>query len=88
MTKEEYEEWRHNPLTIKFHQFLRDKRLELLEGWAEGVYDLPSTEQSIRENSAAMARAQCLLELAELPDDYVSGFYRQSTKGSTDVHEN
>ena len=83
MDKEEYLEWRNNPLTKKFHQFLRDKRQDLMEGWAEGNYNLPTSDQAARENSAAMARAQCLLELAELEDDFISDFYRQPTKGNT-----
>ena len=86
MDKEQYQEWKSHPLTKKFHQFLRDKRQSLMEEWAEGLYQNQSLEQGALLNSAAMGQAQCLLDLAELEDDFIGNFYRQQMKGSQDVH--
>ena len=86
MDREEYAEWKSNPLTTKFHQFLRDKRKELMESWADGNFSHPNMEQAAVLNAAAMGRAQCLAELADLEDDFISNFYRH--KGSDDVPAN
>lgn len=85
INKEAYLEWKHLPETKLFHQFLKDKRQALMEEWAEGQFQQQTMEQSAVLNSAAMAQAQCLLDLVELADDYISDFYRQKTKGSEDV---
>lgn len=81
MTVDEYQRWKDDPLTVKFHQFLRDYRLSLMERWAVGALK--------DEELLAMGRCQLAQDLVELSDDFVSEFYRQTkeAKGSDDVRE-
>jgi hypothetical protein len=83
MTAEQYLQWKEHPLTQLFHQFLRDKRMELMEQWAGGVHCTPTAEGTAVLNAAALARAQCLQELADLEDGYISEFYRKPPKEET-----
>ena len=85
MDKEDYQEWAGLPLTRQFHQFLRDKRQVLMEEWAEGAFQQQTMEQAAILNSAAMAQAQCLLDLVELEDDYIGNFYRKSNEATGDI---
>ena len=81
MTVDEYQRWKDDPLTVKFHQYLRDYRQDLMERWATGAIRAP-------EDLMAMARCQCCLDIVELDDDSISEFYRKTTKGSDDVPGN
>ena len=81
MTPEQYDQWKNDPLTQLFHQYLRDYRQDLMERWARGAIQSP-------EDLMAMARCQCCLEIVELDDDSIASFYRQTTKGSDDVPGN
>jgi hypothetical protein len=80
MNVDEYQRWKDDPLTVKFHQYLRDYRTSLMERWAVG---------SVRdeENLMAVARCQMAEEIVTFDDDTISKFYRQTTKGSDDVRE-
>lgn len=80
MDSEQYQQWKDHPLTVLFHQFLRDYRLSLMESWAAGALH---GEESL----LAMGRCQQVLDLTELADNYISEFYRQTTKGSEHVPE-
>jgi len=80
MNAEQYAEWRDDPRTLLYMQFLRDYRQSLMEKWAiGGLQD--------KEELLAMGRCQLADDLAKLDDDYISEFYRQTTKGSDDVRE-
>lgn len=79
MTVDEYQRWKDDPLTVLFHQFLRDYRLDLMEKWATGALQ-------DKEELLAMGRCQLADDLAGLGDDYISDFYRQR-KGSEHVGE-
>jgi hypothetical protein len=82
MNVDEYQRWRDDPLTVKYHQFLRDYRLSLMEKWAVGALK--------DEELLAMGRCQMAADLTELDDDFIASFYRQSPKeekGSDDVRE-
>lgn len=81
MTVDEYQQWMADPLTVRFHQFMRDYRQSLMDQWATGNY--------AREmhNAQQVGRAMMLHELCELADDAIGEFYRQTTKGSDDVRE-
>lgn len=74
MTADEYQQWKDHPLTVAYHQFLRDFRKDLMERWATGSIQNP------QEQIMAMARCQSLDELVGLEDDFVSEFYRQKPK--------
>lgn len=79
MNVDEYQRWKNDPLTVKFHQYLTDYRQDLMERWAAG---------SLREPDSTMAIARCQMaeELVALSDEFISEFYRQ-TKGSEHVGE-
>lgn len=79
MNREQYEQWRNDPLTVLFHQYLRDYRQSLMERWAAGALKEP-------ESTMAMAMCQMALDIVTLDDDSISQFYRQ-TKGSEHVPE-
>lgn len=80
MNVEEYQQWASDPLTVKFHQYLRDYRVSLMERWAAGEF-------RDEENLMAVAKCQMAQEIVTLDDDTISQFYRQTTKGSDDVSE-
>lgn len=77
MNVEQYQQWKDDPLTVLFLQFLRDYRLSLMETWAAG---------GLQDKEALLALGRCQLadDLAGLDDDYISEFYRQR-KGSESV---
>jgi hypothetical protein len=78
MDKEEYLEWANHPLTKKFHQFLKDYRQYLMEGWAEGSYNHQSMEVVAMRNSEAVGKALMLETLVKLDDRAISEFYKES----------
>jgi hypothetical protein len=61
---------------VKFHQFLRDYRLSLMEQWAAGAL-------RDKEEMLAMGRCHLALDLVELSDEFISEFYRQPPKEET-----
>ena len=85
MTKEDYESWKHNPLTEEFHQFLRDRRDSIMEQWAKGSFCLMDPMAAALTNQDASTRCQVLNELVELESDFISQFY---SKGGSDVSGN
>lgn len=86
MTKDEYEQWKHHPLTEKFHQFLRDYRQQLMERWAMGEFSLPGADAYLTRNTEMVARAQCLRDIAEMDAGAISQFY--SSGGSDEASHN
>lgn len=82
MTRDEYEQWKHHPLTEKFHQFLRDYRQQLMERWAMGEFSLAETGPYLTRNTEMVARVQCLHEIAEMDSEAISKWY---SKGGNDA---
>jgi hypothetical protein len=80
MNAELYAEWKADPRTLLYMQFLRDYRQSLMEKWANGALQ-------DKEALLAMGRCQLADDLAGLDDDFISEFYRQTKKGSDDVPE-
>jgi hypothetical protein len=74
VTSDEYQQWASDPLTVKFHQFLRDYRDSLKERWASGDYP------GEMHNAQQIGRTMMLKELCDLADDAISEFYRQPPK--------
>ena len=68
MTKDEYQLWVNHPLTVKFHQYLKDYRASLMNKWAAGGFDETN-------NLMAIARAQQADEIVNLDDDSIANFY-------------
>ena len=66
MTKEEYLEWKHHPLTKQFHQYLKDYRQQLAEKWAKGVLCDPTHYQ---------VRCKMAQELVDMHEGAISEFY-------------
>jgi len=79
MDKEQYQQWAADPLTKKFHQYLKDYRQELMDRWAKG--------EITQDQTMAVARCQMADEIVTLNDDSISEFYRNN-KGESDVREN
>lgn len=82
MTKDEYEQWKHHPLTEKFHQFLCDYRQGLMNRWAEGEFSLPDLQAAAVKNLEAMAKCQCYKDLVELDADFISQWYSKGESGA------
>lgn len=80
MNAEQYDQWKNDPLTVLFHQFLTDYRLSLMEQWADGALTDPDSRL------VAMGRCQLAKDLVELGDDWISDFYK-SMKGNDHVPE-
>jgi hypothetical protein len=77
MNVEQFQQWRHDPLTVLFHKYLTDYRQSLMERWAAGKLQEP-------ESTMAMGQCQMLLELTSLDDDTIGNFYRQQPKEGSD----
>lgn len=77
MSKEEYQQWKHHPLTQSFHQYLKDYRKAVMESWAQG-------RLSQSDQIAAVARCQMADEIMTLDDDSIANFYA-ANKGESHV---
>lgn len=71
MNVEQFQQWKDDPLTLLFMQYLRDYRQDLMERWAQGSIVEPS------EQLMAIARCQVAEEITTLDDNSVSEFYRK-----------
>lgn len=81
ISKSEYQEWRHHPATKDFLQFIRDKRDFLkaaaLDQWVNGVESFANCNQTVRGQIIELD------ELAELPFEAISEFYRKDDDTET-----
>lgn len=41
---EDFQAWRHSPLTVEFLALLRNRQVRLMEAWGRGMVDLPETQ--------------------------------------------
>ncbi|MDE2099598.1 MAG: hypothetical protein KGL39_20265 [Patescibacteria group bacterium] len=73
--KEQYQEWRHHPVSKVFLQFLRDKQEFLkaaaLEQWVGGSDSFVSCNQTVRGQIIELG------EIAELPFEAIEEFYKE-----------
>ena len=65
VSREQFQEWRHHPVTEAVNKYLRDFRALMMEQWAAGD-DMGPVEQK---------QAQQLGDLAELQYDALVEFY-------------
>jgi hypothetical protein len=74
ITEQQYREWRHNPVTKMFRQYMldwaADTRESVVEAWIERSLDQATDFE-------ARARVKQLKELATMPFDAIAMFYVQ-----------
>lgn len=74
--REEYQRWRHDPVSKFFLKFLTDKQIELkaiaLESWVNGSQSFGDCNQTIRGQIIE------LQEIAELPFEAIEEFYKDT----------
>jgi hypothetical protein len=75
ISREEYQEWRHHPVSKIFLQFMRDKQAFLkaaaLEQWVDGSESFANCNQTIRGQIIELG------EMSECPFEAISEFYKQ-----------
>lgn len=52
VTKPDFEEWEHNPCTLKFMQKLREEREQMKEGLVNDVYENPDVVKGMCKSIA------------------------------------
>ena len=63
-------QWQQDPVTIRFFQFLRDKKDEHAKCWLNGDYIGETAEQTQTLNNIALGKSRILDELIRLePED-------------------
>lgn len=77
VSKEQWDEWRENPVTELLHQYLMDVSSKLSHFHAEalmGTWDLAEQE---RFHVRAKARLEAWSDLVNLSYENIEGFYRE-----------
>lgn len=84
MTREEYNEWRHHPVSKVFLKFLRDKKefltQAMMDQWLDGNEVFDRTGQTVRGQIIELG------EIADMPFEQISEFYKQEEDG-TEVNQ-
>jgi hypothetical protein len=66
-TKEDFEEWKSQPMTqIFFHHLLGEWKESLQDQWSSGLFSRETLEETAVANLQAVAQARLLSELSEL----------------------
>lgn len=60
MTLSEWKEWKANPQTSEFFQFLARLREEIKEDWAQSYYVGESDSETVQRNAAALGQVDLL----------------------------
>lgn len=85
MTREEYNEWRHHPVSKVFLQFLRDKKAFLtnamMEQWLDGRESFAQSEQTVRGQIIELG------EIADMPFEHISEFYKQEEENGAETYQ-
>ena len=71
IVKEQYQEWRHHPVTKVFLQFLRDKQSHFKAVAVESWIDGNAFSDVVRGQIVEMG------EIAELPFEAIEAFYKE-----------
>jgi hypothetical protein len=78
VTREEYNEWRHHPVSKVFLQFLRDKKefltKAMMDQWLDGNEAFDRAGQTVRGQIIELG------EIADMPFEQISEFYKQEEK--------
>lgn len=64
--EQEFNEWRSHPITTQLFQYLKEKRLALMELWATGGIAGPTIEETAIRNAAAQGAVSVLEEIGTL----------------------
>lgn len=82
ISREEYQEWRHHPVSKIFLQFLLDKQAFLkaasLDQWLGGADSFASCNQTIRGQIIELG------EIAELPFEAIDEFYKEKENNAAE----
>ena len=76
MNIEQFQAWEVHPATQIYMKFLADYRQKIMEDWANGSYNYPSSDATAIRNAEMLGRARMLEELANMAEDCISEFYR------------
>ena len=78
ISREEYQEWRHHPVSKVFLQFLKDKQEFLkaaaLDQWVNGSESFANCNSTIRGQVIELG------EIAELPFEAMDAFYKEKAE--------
>jgi len=78
--RDDYQRWRHDPVSKFFLKFLLDKQAELksiaLESWVNGSQSFSDCNQTIRGQIIE------LKEIAELPFEAIEEFYKDTEENN------
>lgn len=82
VTREQYNLWKHDPVTKVLLQFLTDKRKYLIdfasEQWVGGSNSFAEMNQTVRGQVIELG------EIVELPFEAIEEFYRQQENDGTE----
>ena len=84
--KEEFDALKGYPPYRKFIGFLRDYRRQIMNQWAEGEFTSPDPQETLAQNTDAVARCQIYGDLIGLKWEDVGKFYgvNLSEEGESD----
>jgi len=78
--RDDYQRWRHDPVSKFFLKYLTDKREEMkafaLESWVNGSQSFSDCNQTIRGQIIE------LQEIAELPFEAIQEFYKETEESN------
>lgn len=81
MTLRDYQQWRHNPVTAWFLEYLTAYRADMVTGaterWLGDKLDITTADEM-------KGRIRCLEEVATLPFSAVADFYQAIDQAQTD----
>ena len=71
MTREEYDEWREDPVTQEFFHHVQACKEDLMKRWSQGMFTSSSLDETVQLNSHAIGEATALsLILESTYEDY------------------
>lgn len=80
MTRDDFNEWKHHPVSKVFFKFLADKRQHLLafstEEWLSGSRNFADGNQTVRGQIIELG------EIADLRFEAVEAFYQEEENGA------
>ena len=81
ITRDDYQNWRHHPVTKVLHQFLKDHHVALkVRAWDLVLGD-PKADLG-----ELVGRAKALLEIVDLPFESMFSFYQQEETDAAEVN--
>jgi hypothetical protein len=79
ITRQDFEQWKHDAVTKLYRQYLRDKRAfierAVLDRWLNGAL-------SMQEDQTIRGQIVELIELSDLPFEAICAFYKEDQEGA------